>query len=172
MGRLGVFSFLLLALLMLSVTPGQAARGNDKEVVGWIQYVRLYPGALQLKAKMDTGAQTSSLNVEHIESFNRNGAKWVRFSVTNAEGHSVTFERPEVRIVRIKRQFGRVQARPVVMLGLCLGSIFKLTPLDLANRQGFNYQLLVGRRFLKGEFLIDPDSTFVKPPHCFVRLSP
>lgn len=138
----------------------------DKEVVGWIQNAAFVPSGLVLKAKMDSGAKTSSLHVARIERFTRNSRSWVRFKVTNAKGRTVVFEQPVVRIARIKRRDGRVEQVPVVMLDICLGTVSKRTQVGLNDRTGFNYQLLIGRRFLAGDFLIDPGRTFVASPDC------
>lgn len=157
------------AALVLALAAAAPAAGRalaDKEVVGWVQNVAFEPGGLVLKAKMDSGAKTSSLNVSRIQSFSRDGRRWVRFQVTNGKGRAAVFERPVLRDARIKRRNGRAEDVPVVELEICLGGIRKRTEVGLNDRGGFNYQLLVGRRFLAGDFLIDPGRTFLAPPHC------
>jgi len=70
------------------------------------------------------------------------------------------------RMARIKRHFGKEQVRYVVKLGICLGSVYREAEVTLVDRTGFNYPLLVGRNFLKDDFLIDPSATFLNKPDC------
>ncbi|MEN8720357.1 MAG: RimK/LysX family protein, partial [Oceanococcaceae bacterium] len=73
--RIGV-RMLLLAVLG-SASPlalGGAAETGPVEPAGWVEKVRLLPGEIPLKAKLDTGAKTSSLHAEDISLFERDGA--------------------------------------------------------------------------------------------------
>ena len=154
--------WLFIALLLLA----GAATARAAERVGWVERVRLYPGGITVKAKLDTGAKTSSINCDCITPIKRNGEEWVRFRVTNDQGKSVAIERRVVRHVKIKRHFGEVQRRMVIKLGLCLKGVYKETEVSLIDRTGFNYPLLIGRQFLAGDFMIDPDATFTSKPRC------
>lgn len=157
---------LVLALAFVLGLQLPAAAAEGKHVVGWIERARVDPGDIVLKAKMDTGAKTTSLNVVRLERFSRNGRPWVRFELTRSDGKVIAMERPEVRTARIKRHGAPPRLQPVVTLGLCLDSVYKQTEVSLADRTGFNYQLLVGRGFLGGDFLVDPGRTFVARPSC------
>jgi len=137
-----------------------------KQVVGWVETVKVYPGGITVKAKVDSGAKTSSLDCECIKPFKRDGKDWLSFSVKNHEGVVVRLEKPVERIARIKRHFGEAQVRYVVKLGICLGSTYREAEVTLVDRTGFNYPLLVGRNFLGDDFLIDPSTTFLNKPDC------
>ncbi len=141
---------------------------HAKEVVGWVENVRLYPGDLLVKAKVDSGAKTSSLNCRCYNFFQRNGKEWVKFTVVNEDGEATELEQPVIRIAQIKRHYGEKQERPVIKLGLCLGKTYKETEFTLIDRSGLNYQVLVGRQFLEEDFLIDPGATFKQKPACEV----
>ncbi|MFO7603522.1 MAG: RimK/LysX family protein [Gammaproteobacteria bacterium] len=154
------YTCLLIALLLLPL-PLLA-----KERVGWVESAVLYPGGLTIKAKIDTGATSSSINCNCITPIERNGEHWVRFSITNAEGETQWFERKILRSTKIKRHFGESQERFVVNMGLCLGKTYKETEINLVDRSGLNYQLLIGRRFLEGSHIVDPEATFVSKPSC------
>lgn len=144
--------------------PPSAADGPP--IVGYAETARLYPGDFALRAKIDTGATTSSLNARDIVGFAREGRQWVRFHVTNEENRTIRFERPVVRIVRIKDLSGPAIPRPVIMLGICVADVFRVTEVNLSDRAGFNYQLLVGRRFLRQTLAVDPGRQFTRPPRC------
>ncbi len=139
--------------------------------VGWIEDVVITPGDLEIRAKLDTGARTSSINARHYELFEKNGERWVRFSVTNRLGVTRAFERRVFRIARIKRIKGKSQERPVIMLGICIGNIFRETQVNLVDRDGFNYQMLIGRRFLAKYVAVDSGRTLTTKPGCTAKAS-
>ena len=139
---------------------------SAKEVVGRVEKVRLYPGGMVLKARIDTGAQISSLHVTSTELIFRNGEEWINFTVTNLKGKKANFERKIHRISTIKRHHDEVQQRIVVLLGVCLGNTYRETEINLFDRGGLNYPLLIGRQLLSGNFIVDPAQLFSKKPDC------
>lgn len=156
---------LIVSVLLLCIT-GSNAIANDKTTVGYVEKVKIFPGKLVFHAKLDTGARNSSINAENIEEYTNDGEDWVRFDVVNRNKRRITLEMPLVREARIKRHFGKKQHRPVVKLGICLGSTFKEVDVSLVNREGFLYELLIGRSYLKHDFLIDPSESYTKSPSC------
>ena len=145
---------------------GQQALSAELTRAGWIEKAMIYPHEIVLQAKLDTGAKTSSLHAPDPEFIMRDGEEWVRISVTNRKIETVMLEAPVVRDVKIKRHFGDRQIRKVVLLDLCIGNVRKREEVNLVDRTGFNYQLLVGRNFLKNAFLIDSGSTYLLSTDC------
>ena len=141
---------------------------QDKEVVGWLEKVRIYPGNLALYAKLDSGAKNSSLNASHVDVFERDDEQWVRFDVTSRYGKTVTIERKVKRVVKIKRHGAKPQARFAINLGICLGNSYKEVEVNLAERSEFLYQMLIGRSFLAGSFIVDPSAKYTTKPNCSV----
>jgi len=138
-------------------TPGQRPL---PAVAGWVEYVRLNPGSALMKAKLDVGALTSSLDVRELQRFHKQGQEWVRFTYV-AGARSVTVERPVVRNAQIKRHGGGSVERPVVLLTIQLGDFRQETEVNLADRQNFIYPLLLGRQFLKeARVTVDSSRTF------------
>ena len=117
-------------------------------------------------AKLDTGAKTTSINAINPEFFERDGQRWSRFSIMNKDNKTVTIEAPVVREATIKRHFEQKQTRPVIMLDICIGKVRKKEEVNLVDRSKLNYQLLIGRNFLKGDLLIDSASTYLLTPDC------
>lgn len=152
---------LVLALGMLFPVAGSA-----KEIVGWIENVQLLPGHFELKAKIDTGAKISSVSCECHNYFERDGARWVRFSIITREGETFTLEREIIRTARVKRHYGDVQERPVVKLGICLGGIYREDEVNIIDRSGLKYPMLIGRNFMGEHYLVDPSAQYLNPPHC------
>lgn len=125
-------------------------------VVGEAEYVTLKSKELRLKARIDTGAQTSSLGVVDEQPFERDGKKWLQFSVLDpGSGEKIKFERPVVRIAEIKRHGAESQKRHVVMLTIMLGNIEMKREFTLADRSRYTFPVLIGRNVLTGQFLVD-----------------
>ncbi len=139
---------------------------DDKVIMGWVEKVRLYPGDLFVNAKLDTGATSSSLDCDCIAPFERHGKKWIRIELVDATGKTFRFERQVLRTTKIKRHFGERQERFVIELGICLGDIFKEVEVNLANRSGFKYPMLIGRNFMAGSVIVDPAAKFTHEPAC------
>jgi hypothetical protein len=151
---------LILAASCLQVVASELLRA------GWVEKAVLYPQGIVIHAKLDTGAKTSSLHAPDPEYITRDGEDWVRISVTNKNIETVMVEAPVVRNSKIKRHFGESQTRPVILLDLCIGDVRKTVEVNLVDRAGMNYQLLVGRNFLKGSLLIDSGATYMLSPGC------
>jgi hypothetical protein len=134
--------------------------------VGWIEKVALAQGAIVLNAKLDTGADYSSLHAHDIQEFERDGAVWVRFQVIDRVGRDITVERRVIRTTSIKRMGGKSQKRNVIRMGLCLGDIYLKSDVNLVDRSDFKLQMLLGRNFLAGSVSIDPAISFTTEPRC------
>jgi hypothetical protein len=157
---------LLLSLLgALALTPSLAA--GELQIVGWIEKVRLYPGNFLVHAKLDSGAEYSSLDATDMQIFERDGKKWVRFDLEEKrEGKKLTIERPLLRWAPIKRHNQKPQRRPVIRLGVCLGNIYQETEVNLINRQNYQYRMLIGRKFMEGKVAINPAAKYTVDPAC------
>lgn len=160
------YPYALLAVLLGSLVLARPAIAAEKTVVGWIEKVRLYPGNFLVHAKLDSGAEYSSLDASNLQVFERNGKKWVRFDLAEREGHKITIERPLLRMATIKRHYLQSQKRPVITIGVCLGNIYKETEVNLVNREGFQYRMLIGRKFMEGVVVIDPSAQYTVEPNC------
>ena len=153
-------------LLAGAIEMVAAAQASTPPVAGWVERALLFPGGVMIHAKLDTGAETTSINAADNEFFKRAGKRWVRFSLTNRRERTMTLERPVVRVATIRRFFGRRQERPVIELDICLGSVRKTVEVSLVDRTGLDYQLLIGRNFLAHDLLVDSGSTYRLPPVC------
>lgn len=130
----------------------------NKQTVGWVEDVVILPERLTVRAKVDTGAENSSLHLSEHRRWRSSGVEYIRFSVIGLGGREQVFTRPIVSTATIKRHFGERQYRPVIELVLCLGQVRRRVPVTLVDRTGFVHALLLGRSFLAGSFLVDPGS--------------
>jgi hypothetical protein len=148
-------------LLLLSFTQSHAGT-RDLEIVGWVENAMLVGPGISLKAKLDTGAETSSLDAGIIKKFRKDGKRWIRFRITDRE----TGKDYIVVTIGVIQHDGSTQTRPVVLMKVCIASRLLVTEVSLIDRSEFNYQLLLGRNTLKSFALVDPGSTFLSNPDC------
>lgn len=162
----------LISLLLLCSTSQAMARksAEGKNVYGWVENTTLMPWGVKLKAKLDSGALTSSLHATDVKIFERNGEKWVRFTVdvedlATGKKVSQTFEKPRYRKVLI-RGAGGEDRRPVVLMQLCMGDTVYEEQFTLNDRSDMIYPVLLGRRTLSHLGYLDVTETFLHDPTC------
>ncbi len=160
--------FVTLALVMVLASGGLVAdEVKDLEIFGWVENVHLLEPEMTLKAKLDTGAETSSLDAVVIKKFRKGGKRWVRFQIENTKtGEMITVVRERVRTVGIIQHFGDNQTRPVVKMSFCISGQIMDSEVSLVERSQFNYPLLLGRNTLGKFALIDPGNTFLSRDDC------
>lgn len=164
MSKNGVRAALLAVLLAAFLSPSPAAA--ERRSIGYLENVRIYPGAVAVRAKIDSGAATSSLDVGKIEEFDLGGEPWVRFRLAGRDGKGPVVERPLVRLSSVRRSGTERQIRYVINLGICLGGYYNVAQINLSDRSGMNYRMLIGRRFLEDKFLIDASAKYLTKPEC------
>jgi hypothetical protein len=155
-----------LGSLFLWLTGLPPAAAAEPRTVGWVERVKLGTDGLVVAAKLDTGADTSSLHAENIRWEKRADGDWVAFDVTGATGEKTRLEHKVVRIARIKRDSAPAQKRPTIVMGVCLGNVHGLTEVNLTDRSRFNYEMLIGRSFLAGRFAVDSARMNTVEPAC------
>ena len=166
--RAGRLAAALLAIGLLASIAPRAEPQTAPRTLGWIEWAWLEPDHARLKAKLDTGARTSSLHALAIERYARDGRDWVRFEVPLAPraGRVLRLERPLLREANIKTHGETTVSRPVVEVALCVGGLTFTTPVTLTDRSRFNYPLLLGRRALAGRAQVDVAQTFLHDDGC------
>ena len=160
------FCFAILTVAGFLNIPGSAWSG-EKLVMGYIETVQVLPENLKLRAKLDTGAHTSAIDARDITRFERDGGPWVRFNVSDRKGKTATFERPMIRVVRVRRSDTPTTTRPVVMLVLCLGGQYRHEAVTLTNRSHLSTPVLIGRSMLRDRFLVHAARKYTSKKHCF-----
>ena len=134
-------------------------------IVGWREWVSLPGlGVPWIKAKVDTGARTSSLHAFDVEEVERAGERWVRYSVHPWQGSdedAVACESPVVEQREVRSSSGHVEERYVVRVDLSLCRRVVDAELTLSNRDEMGFRMLVGREALVQGFLVDPGSSYL-----------
>jgi hypothetical protein len=140
---------------------------NDREripqaavVIGWREYVALPEwGVTHLKAKADTGARTSAIDVANIEQLPGGENGRVRFDLIVDRAHPdarVRIEADLVRTSRVRSSLGRIHERPVIETSIRIGPITKRVQFGLVCRKRMLCRMLLGRTALSPEFVVDP----------------
>lgn len=156
----------LIVYFLCLLLPSQFTRAASKPVIGWIEHVKIMETGLQVKAKIDTGADSSSVNAKLIEEYTRNGKNWLRFQIYNNGGEKIILDKKIVRYMRLKRRKASSIRRPVVTLNLCVGQISREIEINLSDRSNFKYVMLIGRDFLRDTYLVDSSKTLTIEPDC------
>jgi len=138
----------------------------DKLIVGRREAVWIEDLQLALPARIDTGAETASLDARNIREFERDGDDWVRFDIVHPEGgEPLTLERPVARVVRILQSTSEeAERRAVIELGIVLGDVRQLAEFTLSDRSHLDFQMLVGRNILKDLMIVDVGQVNIAPP--------
>lgn len=162
---------LIFAMAVLSAPAVAKSRNADEpdelRILGWVEYVHLIEPGFELKAKLDTGARTSSLDARIIKKFRQYGKRWVRFAVRHPEtGEETVLVRERERTIGIVQHEGENDVRPTVIMAVCLAGKTREIEVSLVDRSRFEYPMLVGRRALKRFALIDSGETFLSEPDC------
>ena len=130
---------------------------STRLVVGQLETVWLQNLQLALPARIDTGAETASLDARNIELFERDGRRWVRFDILHPQtGEPLPVERKLKRMVAIvQSNIAESERRPVIVMGITIGDIVQTAEFTLSNRSHLDYQVLVGRNILKDFMIVD-----------------
>ncbi|WP_411793590.1 ATP-dependent zinc protease [Halomonas sp. A29] len=159
---------LAVGLLLAGLAPSLA--DEEKPVFGWIEKSTLEPWGVEVKAKLDSGALTSSLDARDIEVFDKEGEEWVRFRLeltdeASGEPFEEELEMPLYRDIRVRGAGGRDE-RPVVLMKVCMGDTVYEEQFSLRDRGEMHYPLLLGRRSIGHLGLLDVTRTFLNKPDC------
>ncbi|WP_036829318.1 ATP-dependent zinc protease, partial [Photobacterium sanctipauli] len=123
---------------------------------GYIESVELE--GMRFPAKLDTGADVSSMHATDIETFDKDGKKWVSFTYKNAQGNEQAFTREVIDEMRIRARAGEEpQVRLVVSMRVKLGNIEKDVAVNLRDRSRFEYSMILGQNFLKNDIVVSSD---------------
>jgi len=112
-----------------------------------------------IKAKIDTGARTSSLHAFDIQEFARDGEAWVRFRVKpwqDSQEDAVVVESPIHDRRAVRSSSGHAQERLVVQLMIRLVDREVMAEVTLSNRDEMGFRMLIGREALRRGYVVDP----------------
>ena len=133
-------------------------------VIGWREWVELPDlGIKTIKAKVDTGARSSSLHAFELEEFQRNGDEWGRFKIHPVQRTSKKTVEAEAKVLEhrsVRSSSGKATFRPVIITNVSLLDVIIPVELTLANRDEMGFRMLLGREAFRRRFLVDAGSSY------------
>ena len=145
---------------------------TDVITLGWRERLALPSlGVPVLKAKLDTGARSSSLHVEWLEVDERADGTWLKFQVrtTRKGGLSEPCEARAIGQRSVTDSGGHTTTRWFVQTEIELAGQCFPVEMNLTDRRHMLFPLLLGRTALDGRFLVDPSLSYSQTPRRAVR---
>lgn len=139
---------------------------EGKMVLGRTEWLWIEAINRTFRARVDSGATTSSLSAHHIVEFERDGKRWVRFNIVPDDDvdDSYEVEAPLVRVARIRQASSdEPDRRLVVDLTVKIGEFTDKAEFTLTDRTAMTYPILLGREFLRDIALIDVAKSYHQP---------
>jgi hypothetical protein len=129
-------------------------------LVGWKEYVELPEwGIRPIKVKVDTGARTSALDVVSYELRECDGLGLVaelRLALDRKNPQRLTLvQAPVLQMLVVSNSSGMREQRPLIETSLRLGPVTKRVRLTITNRSGMRFRMILGRKALEGDFVVD-----------------
>lgn len=134
-------------------------------IIGWREWISLPEWNVDfIKAKVDTGARTSSLHANEIEMYERDGDKWVSFVICpwqRNEKDAVRVDFPVLTVRDIRSSSGIAEQRPVIVAKIGLMGIVFDAELTLTNREQMGFRMLLGREAIRRKFLVNAGRSYL-----------
>ena len=136
-------------------SPVTEEKKYDLGVIGAVEPVYVLPHKIAMLARIDTGAKTSSIDAKNIKLFERDGQEWVSFDIIDRRTkNTYHFEKKLRRKIAIKR-INQDENRFVVNMDILFGKKTITEEFTLADREKFDYPVLIGRNILTGRAVVD-----------------
>jgi hypothetical protein len=133
--------------------------------IGWREWVSLPQlGVATVKAKVDTGARTSSLHTAAVEPFVEDGRQRVRFvlhPLQETQNVELVCEADVVDFRAITNSGGAREERYVIRTPIRIGTELWPIEISLANRETMTFRMLLGRTALRDHLLIDAGRSYL-----------
>ncbi len=138
---------------------------SEKLIVGSLENCDLPDlGISDLEIRVDTGAKTSSLHVDNLTKFQKNGRPWLKFDIHPDAYQTekvITCEYVLHDLRKVKSSNGESEQRYVIQTKLKLGAEEWPIQITLTDRSDMNYLMLLGREGMADRLLVDPSKTFL-----------
>lgn len=141
---------------LLAVVPSAHSQLlKEKVLIGRIEWVELPDLKIKHKARIDTGAKTTSMHAVNIEEIEQRGEKYVKFQTVDSEGKTIDMVRKVDSTQKVSNTAGFISTRYVIKEKIKMGTIEREVSVNLNDRSKMDYKFLVGRNLLLGRFIVD-----------------
>lgn len=138
---------------------------EDLKIIGseeWCSFETL--GVPAIKARVDSGAKTSSIQANAIKTFFKENDEWVRFEVNPLQVNrsiSIPCEAKVHSKRSVKSSMGISEDRIVIKAPITFGEDVFEIELTLASRDSMEFRMLLGREALQNRYLVNPSATYL-----------
>jgi len=142
---------------VISPPPKPTTAGEmNLPIVGAVEWATVEPGNIRMEARIDTGAESTSVHAEDIQLMEKDGKRWVHFSLLNPDtDEKVPVELRLRKKIKVKQSDSEKQTRYMVEMWITLGKIRSLVEVTLSDRDHMEYPLLIGRNMLVDTMIVD-----------------
>jgi hypothetical protein len=137
---------------------------SELPVIGWREWIGLPGlGIKSIKAKVDTGARSSSLHAVDLEQFDQGGEPYVRFKVHPRQRNMDRVVEVAAKVLEfrpIRSSSGEVSMRPVIVTEVKLLGVSWPVELTLADRTEMSFRMLLGREAFRRRFVVDAGASY------------
>lgn len=138
---------------------------QERSTIGWREWLALPDlGIGRIKAKIDTGARSSSLHAFDIQVPGEGKHPWVHFKVHPIQRDSMTIVQCKARLHEyrhVKSSSGHRELRPIIRTPLLLGDETWPIELTLTSRDEMGFRMLLGREAIRGRFVVDANRSYL-----------
>ena len=138
---------------------------EHKHIVGSLELCNLPELSISdLNVRVDTGATTSSLHVDNIDEFEKDGESWVSFDI-HPDIHQVSkIVRRKVKVEdvrKVKSSSATREKRYVITTTIVMAGMSWPIQLTLTDRSEMSYLMLLGREAMQGRLIVDPEHEYL-----------
>lgn len=145
---------ILLAIFLFSSCMG------NKRIIGQTAIINLGGEDFTCLSRIDTGATSTSIHAENIQiedghkTHKKNIGKTITFDTINDLGIKKTITTKIVDVDTIRNSQGK-ESRYCIKIKVGWEGFFKEIEVNLRDRSKMDYKVLIGRKFLSNDFLVD-----------------
>ena len=139
-------------------------RDAELKTIGWREWVKLPElGIKNIKAKVDTGARSSSLHAYDMKLYEVNGQEYVKFKVHPIQRNTKKIIETKAAVLehrKVRSSSGKAVLRPVILTQFEIFGISWPIELTLANRDEMGFRMLLGREAIRNRMLVDSGKSY------------
>jgi ribosomal protein S6--L-glutamate ligase len=135
---------------------------NNLTIIGseeWCSFENF--GIPAIKARVDSGAKTSSIQANNIKTFFKETEEWVKFEVNPLQVNRSISIKCEAKVHAkrsVKSSVGIAESRIVIKAPITMGADTFEIEITLANRDSMEFRMLLGREALQHRYLVNPSA--------------
>lgn len=143
-------------------TPTNPGSVKSPRAIGWREYVEFPEWDIpSILAKSDTGALGCAIDVDNIVELPGNRVQFDLYLSRKRAGGRRKVVADVVRTARVRSSNGERQTRVTVTTMVRIGDVTKRVEFSLVSRQSMLCRVLLGRKALETDFLVDSGRKFL-----------